>query len=268
MVQKLNAPFKFIGLLLLFVAGVGCGLQQKALDNRAKQDTAVSTGSPNNSNNTPNSSSLDLNSNLILHYKFNTDSATAEDETSQHDGFIQGASSTDGHDGLGVLFDSVLDKITVPANNAFNVNYLTVSTWVYYNGSNGQEQRIFDRASRSDGTQSFYNLRVNTFNKIVIDVTIGGNPVQFHTSTNLNQNAWNHLIYTYDGSHLKFYLNGSLAASLSFQGVFGPYNYNAGIGVGNQLETIKPFNGKLDDFMLYSRALNSSEVSALHDLQK
>ena len=77
-------------------------------------------------------------------------------------------------------------------------------------------------------------------------------------------NNWHHLVATFDGNNLKFYIDGVLQAMSSSAADSGPivpnsdyllgYGYNAGY---------KYWAGSMDDLRFYKKILSDSEVQAL-----
>jgi hypothetical protein len=89
---------------------------------------------------------------------------------------------------------------------------------------------------------------------------------EYHSTVTVTPETWNHVAMTFDGSTIKFYVNGQLAGS-------GPgqlYNYNVNtydIG-GNVIAgtTTKPsFNGLIDEVTLYNRPLSGAEIQSIYD---
>lgn len=75
------------------------------------------------------------------------------------------------------------------------------------------------------------------------------------------EDAWNHVVITYDGSTMKQYLNGTLVGSVAASGlpayaVNKMFNYT--IDNGNH------FYGLIDELAVWERAITSEEVSALY----
>ncbi len=76
-----------------------------------------------------------------------------------------------------------------------------------------------------------------------------------------SENIWTHLVYTNDGSSAKFYRDGQLIATLTSSG--NPtLASNLAIGRMNH-SSWDAFNGKIDDFIVLSRALSECEVQQL-----
>lgn len=80
-------------------------------------------------------------------------------------------------------------------------------------------------------------------------------------------NTWNHVVFLYDGTVMKFYLNGKLADSLS---VAGQITYSSayktlGVGMWNAVVGYEHyFKGSIDQIRAYKRALSPQEISALY----
>jgi hypothetical protein len=77
-------------------------------------------------------------------------------------------------------------------------------------------------------------------------------------------NNWHHLVATYDGYYLRFYVDGQYVGfSWNITGPFGPYkdNYLLGFIKWNTYSL-----GFIDDVRLYSRTLNAAEAQALYQI--
>ena len=90
------------------------------------------------------------------------------------------------------------------------------------------------------------------------------------TSPPLN-GKWHHLVATYDGFEIKFYVDGSLVGNHAnvAGGVYPPgttVNYQAGYSTfpgTNIIESL--WQGNMDDLRFYTRVLNAIEVQALYN---
>jgi hypothetical protein len=64
---------------------------------------------------------------------------------------------------------------------------------------------------------------------------------------------------TFDGTILRFYLDGQEAATLDFSGTMGTSTHRVTLGSNSQVDG-RFFDGKLDDARIYSRALTLEEI--------
>src|SRR5256886_12114774 len=97
----------------------------------------------------------------------------------------------------------------------------------------------------------------------------GGAKFRVRTSTNalvwvdgpvLPINSWSHVVGTFDGTTLRFYLNGALAASAA---VTGPLNSASGPSfIGRLGQNLYPFQGSIDEVAVFSGALSAERVRA------
>ena len=84
-------------------------------------------------------------------------------------------------------------------------------------------------------------------------------------SSALQAGTWYHIIYTRTGGIEKFYLNGIEIKSQAVGAAMQANNNNLRIGGASESgDAIEMFSGSIDDVMIYSRALSSSEVQAVY----
>jgi len=79
-------------------------------------------------------------------------------------------------------------------------------------------------------------------------------------------NTWSNVIFTYDGSSLKLYVNGVLLNSTSTSLLLNTAG-NSGISIGesNQANGYwHPSDAKIDDIGIWNRALDSTEIQQLY----
>ena len=79
-------------------------------------------------------------------------------------------------------------------------------------------------------------------------------------------NEWTHAVIVYSGGNkLDLYVNGVLEVN------GGSTNFDTSQGYlsfGNNGESGEYFNGKIDEVMIFNRALSAEEVKNLYDIQK
>jgi hypothetical protein len=73
-------------------------------------------------------------------------------------------------------------------------------------------------------------------------------------------NTWTHLAATYDGSSLRLYVNGSLAAERATSGVLATSSRPLRIGHNDVNGGV--FLGRIDEVRVYARALTAQEIQA------
>ena len=72
----------------------------------------------------------------------------------------------------------------------------------------------------------------------------------------VDDGAWHQVVYTYDGSEGRLYLDGALVASAAFERILG----GAEASVGYDASLGNWFRGSVDDVAIYDRALSDAEV--------
>ena len=139
----------------------------------------------------------------------------------------------------------------------FGNNY-SFSAWIYTTSTSATQTIGCIRATVGSGFSLFL-----IGGKLRIDP--GGNNIQWTTSYTYPANTWFHLVVTYDGTTVKYYINGeykqSYTATISstYWGntlSFGASQAN-GSGYGNYL------NGRLNDVRVYDHTLSQMEVKEL-----
>lgn len=87
-------------------------------------------------------------------------------------------------------------------------------------------------------------------------------------STTLTTGTWYHFVYTFDGTNMNGYLNGSLVVGPSNQSGSVATNGNAAVFALGQERIIADgglWNGQMDECGVWDRALSSTEVSQLYN---
>ena len=158
--------------------------------------------------------------------------------------------------------------VDVPSSASINsiTNQVTVAAWIYLEGT------ITDYAtaiSRQIGTgfDQHYHLSVNAQQQAILFITTpAAGQVVIGSPMTVPQQAWVHLAGTYDGSQARLYVNG---AEVNSQAATGPFaaETNPVILSGNGNDTSKAVSelvpGRLDEVMLYRRALGADEIARL-----
>jgi hypothetical protein len=164
---------------------------------------------------------------------------------------------------VGVADSPTLDRIT---------SQVTVSAWIYFDGTVNTTDLYGTAISREIGTgiDQHYHLSLNENDQPNLFVTTTDAIVRLNAADPAPQRTWTHVAGTYDGATARLYVNGAPATGpTATQALTGTFmadttpliiggNDNDASGVPTEL-----FPGRVDEIMLYRRALSAAEVAEL-----
>ena len=202
-------------------------------------------------------------------------STTAIDLTGQNPGtLVDLAPATawmTGHAG-GALAIGGAGFINVPASMSIDSigDQLTIAGWAYLSAT-GTIDDYATIASREDGTtiDQHYHISINSRSEV---------PAMWLKTENLNmllegpttvaRQTWVHIAGTYDGTMARLYVNGQQVDTKPMTGRFAadttPLILGAnGNGTGTSNVTER-FPGRIDEIMLYKRALRAAEIMQIY----
>jgi hypothetical protein len=114
----------------------------------------------------------------------------------------------------------------------------------------------------------------------IIDSVDGGNTFAMHWAVqtsnsrlynwngNIPNNAWSHLVGTYDGSTSRAYLNGTQIDSWAQTGTITDGTYVVGTYGGGLTDGVHNFKGLISKANIYNRALSATEVAQNFNAQR
>jgi hypothetical protein len=159
-----------------------------------------------------------------------------------------------------VSIDSITDRVTIAG-------------WAYLDAASP----IMDYAtiaSREDGTtiDQHYHISIDMLAGVPVFFlkTESGLPrltIPGPQPTPVPRLTWIHIAGTYDGSIARLYVNGQEVDSEAVTGRFRPDNTPFILGAngnGPDLGVTERFPGRVDEIMLYRRALSAAEIGMLH----
>lgn len=170
-------------------------------------------------------------------------------------------------------FSKKNDQISIPYNSVYNSNLLSVSIWLqprsYYWTGNALHWSIpicrYENGSFSNTIWGvkYTDISVSAFirNSVNSHLTV-------ENSQTLNLNNWSNIIFTYDGSVLKLYINGVLKSQVAGQISNINSNVKSGITIGEFNESNGYWyytDGKIDDVGIWNRALSQQEITNVYN---
>lgn len=190
-------------------------------------------------------------------YPFDTD---AREHRALYNGTLKNNATTtnEAERGNVLSLDGATNYVTLPQQVA---NASTFMAWVKWNGG-GDWQRIFDFGSNTT-KYLFLTPRANT-GVLRFAIKNGGTEQQLNAPTALPTNSWVHVAVTLDGQRGVLYQNG-LPVATNTALTIRPWQLLARTNYlgASQFPADPAFNGKIDSFRIFGRALNAAEIKDL-----
>ncbi len=189
-----------------------------------------------------------------------------------NNGTVNGATlTTDRHGNANsaYLYNGTSSFINVPNSTSLQFNGgLTISTWLNTNAiptATANSAAYLLSKGADGGTPNSWTSFIDSG---------GANLCIFNTSGNLNScagpgnpitiNNWINVVYTYDGTNSKTYINGKLSNTTASNYTIFSNTYDLKFGRRHTTGLPYFFNGKLDDIGIWSRALSQQEITSLY----
>jgi len=204
----------------------------------------------------------------VAYYPFN---GNAYDESGNaNHGNIYGATLTTDRKGKAnsaYSFDGVSSYISVSNSNSLcPTSALTVSAWVYADDLDHRHIIVAKRINLNTFPYNSYLLaseNASSTQTWTAGISTNSYEIAIKNSPIITPNIWYHLLLTYDGSTLSFYVNGVLANS---QAKSGNISYSSmDLFIGTDALNAHYLKGKIDDIRIYNRVLSANEIQALYN---
>ena len=198
------------------------------------------------------------------YYKFNEASGTqAIDAWGVNDATLQATATRDtGHPGSALkLNGSSTSYATLPTGIVSTLTDFTISSWVRMDAK-ANWMRIFDFGT---GTSKYMFLTIQGGSANVMRYAIknGGAEQQVNFNYSLPLNTWTHFAITQAGNTCSMYINGNLVSTNTGVTIrpstIGSTNLNY---LGKAQFNDPLFNGSIDEFKIFGRALSASEIAS------
>jgi hypothetical protein len=176
-------------------------------------------------------------------------------------GSIAGATRTaSGRFGRALSFDGVDDSVTIADAAVLDLSTgMTLEAWVNPRALSGWRTVLMKESG--DGLAYGLYAHDNAPRPAgYVRVAGSGADAAASGSTALPLDTWTHLAATFDGTHVRLYVNGALVAT---QPAAGRLLVTAQpLRIGSNLVWGEYFNGRVDEIRVYNRALSAAEIRA------
>jgi glucose/arabinose dehydrogenase len=202
---------------------------------------------------------------LLAHWKFDEDAigiandSTANGKDGIHRNFTVGFGPSaetpllNSPNEKSLQFDGANDYVSVTsANPALSGSQFSQTFWVNPDFVGGETRGVF-----AGTNAAFPAVSIIGGSKVSFSIGTGGDRVTATTGNVLQEDAWNFVATTYDGSSMRIYVDGVLrriTAATGF-GTFGTGAFEIGRAGGNY------FKGHVDEFKFFDKRLSAAEIS-------
>lgn len=187
-----------------------------------------------------------------------------------NNGTVSGAALTTDRNNLpnsAYSFNGNSSYITVPNSISLQFNGgITFSTWLNASSFPSPVSYWFSKGA-DGGTDYSWTSTVDAVNKKA-SVSIYDNNSQNCgniSTSSLQSNTWIHVVYTFNGSLARCYVNGVLETTTTCTFTTFSNTYNLIFGRRHVSGMPYYWDGKIDDFGLWSRALTQQEITSLYN---
>jgi len=158
-------------------------------------------------------------------------------------------------------FDGTDDYFEI-STPTMNVEYPSHEIWFKLDSpTNSIAQNLFARRNTSNGT---YNIVKNASNRFSLNIRNTSDTQFFSGNINfIPTTDWTSIVFTYDGTTIKAYVNGFLDRERSDTGMTGPINTGGDFQLRifrNTGTNLAYADGKVAIARVYNRALSAEEV--------
>ncbi len=200
---------------------------------------------------------------LISYWSFDTDNTTQTDIINSLVATVTNATfTTSGKVNGGYSFDGTGDTIVIGDDNKLDVANISISFWI----KTAENTEDVIRKWESSSDQRSWEFHTNADGKIAFGISATGNStvVTSISTTSVDNNAFHHVVGTYDGTNMRIYIDGLPEDTDAVSALFSS---TSDIKVGDSFLTANDYTGTFDELAIWNRALSDDEVLALFTSQ-
>jgi len=199
---------------------------------------------------------------LVAWYTFDEGSdITAHDASGHgnHGTLMNGPTWTTGIHGGALLFDGNNDYVNVPDAPSLDINGPGITFMAWINSPNLIQAGWV--IGKGQGYQGYWVLPGAYGGSVSYGITAGGDNTERSVAVDLPIDTWLHFCVVYDGSFMRFYLDGVARDSGQKTGDIDPTDYPLYIGKDGIVSS-KYFRGKIDEVKIFDCALTPAEINS------
>ncbi len=210
---------------------------------------------------------------LVAYYNFNysLDEVTYDSSGNNNNGNIHEVVWSEGKVGNSILMDGKASYVEIPHSSSLksykNTNQLTISTWIYVTSepNNNSDHIFWTEHTVGHEHQHWFSPQLSTGVVGWRLWDINENYYDCWSSRVLDLNKWYHLAGTFDGSTMKLYIDGTIDTTVEAAFKISAGTSSQYIGTKKKLDFGDFFQGLIDEFRLYNRALTEGEIEYLYN---
>lgn len=178
--------------------------------------------------------------------------------------------TSNGKVGSVIDFDGDNDYVYVADSSDLDVDYVTLSAWIYVDEYK-DDQRIISREYGTGNPYNIYSLLISGSEDKHLQFRIARDGIGLRDiitdDAEIPLSTWTHVAATYNGSAAVLYVNGDLVvADYNLPGVI--MNDDNPVLIGASEFYSRYFNGKIDEVKLWDIALTEEQISAEYYLSQ
>jgi chitodextrinase len=202
---------------------------------------------------------------LMAAWNFNEGAGTtAADFTANgNTATLSGTTWTAGKYGGGLSFGGTSSHLSIANSSSLNISgsEMTISLWMNPLAPSNSDTVVIGKFWNTSWTDPYYQygLEMASGNRpaLVIGTTSGYRSAVMSSAVPYGQ--WTHVSVTFNGTQVKFYINGVLTDTQSLVGIITARNNSMNIGADQS--NSQGFKGVLDDIRIYNKVLSQTEVA-------
>ncbi|QQR78683.1 MAG: LamG domain-containing protein [Candidatus Moraniibacteriota bacterium] len=189
---------------------------------------------------------------------------------------MSAASVTPGRIGQALSFDGTDDTVLVTDPGSGVLDFgdtadLTVSGWFYRGTATTDDTIVAKRNGITAGDTGYLVFIDDATDKLIFETSDGTDEYSLTSSAAFTAAGWYHFVVVWDqdsAANSEIYIDGAAdgATDAGTIGNIGDLSNALALAIGTESDAANPFDGKIDDIRVYSRALSTAEVTELYNL--